>query len=98
MLPRFAQRPLSYPGRGRLKLGSATITVRYTIDEQGETEDASIAVVYELSDAARPRYFDLFATSAQDEVKRYRYTFRDRSGVRCSKRQQHVMRFEFSAF
>ena len=68
------------------------------IDEQGETEDASVAVVYERSDAARPRYFDLFAISAENEVKRYRYTFRDRSSVRCSRRQQLVMRFEFHAF
>ena len=98
LLPRFAHRPLSYPGRGRLKLGSATITVRYMIDAQGETEDASIAVVYERSDAARPRYFDLFAISAQNEVKRYRYVFRDRSSVNCSKRQELVMRFEFNAF
>lgn len=93
--PRFARRPLIYPGGGRLKLGSATITLRYTIDERGETEDDSVAVVYERSGAARPKYFDLFAALARDTVKRYRYDFA--SAADCSKRQQHTLAFEFKA-
>ena len=93
--PRFAKRPLTYPGGGRLKLGSATITLSYTIDERGETEDDSVAVVYERSGAARPKYFDLFAAFARDTVKRYRYDFA--SGAGCSKRQQRTLAFEFKA-
>ena len=97
MLPRFAKRPLIYPGEGRLKLGSATIAVHYTINERGETEDASVAVMYERSDATQPKYFDLFAISAQKEVKRYRYKFMDMSRKGCIKRQQRTTVFEFRA-
>ena len=97
MLPqRFIERPLHYPGGGRLKLGSATITLRYTIDERGRAEDASMAVVYEQSIATRPQYFDLFATSARAVVKRYRYDFVDASEA-CSRRQERTMKFEFKA-
>ena len=93
--PRFVKRPLHYPGGGRLKLGSATITLRYTIDERGRAEDASMAVVYEQSVAARPQYLDLFATSARNAVKRYRYDFVDAGA--CSRRQERTMKFEFKA-
>ena len=93
--PRFARRPLNYPGGGRLQLGSATIVVRYIINERGETENASVAVVYERSDASRPQYFDLFATAAKNEVKRYRYKFIGVPGKECSRRQQRMTVFEF---
>ena len=94
--PRFVKRPLHYPGGGRIKLGSATITLRYTIDERGRAEDASMAVVYEQSIAARPQYFDLFATSARNAVMRYRYHFVDASEA-CTRRQERIMKFEFKA-
>ena len=93
--PRFARRPLNYPGGGRLQLGSATIVVRYIISERGETVNASVDVVYERSHASRPQYFDLFATAAKSEVKRYRYKFIGVPGKGCSKRQQRMTVFEF---
>ena len=97
VLPRrFVERPLRYPGGGGLKLGSATVTLRYTIDERGRVEAASMAVVYEQSVATRPQYFDLFATSARSAVKRYRYRFVDATDT-CSRRQERMMAFEFRA-
>ena len=76
-----------------MNYGSATITVRYSVDETGATVDDQITVVAEESAAQRPRSFDLFADTAMQVVRSWVFEFEDKSA--CSRRQERSIKFEF---
>ena len=95
LLPRFlaqAARDI-YPGRRRMNYGSATIAIRYALDEQGATVNDEISVIPEQSSAARPRSFDLFARTAMQVVRNWVFEFGD-DGT-CRKRQERSIKFQF---
>ena len=95
LLPRFALRAPAYPGRYRADYGSATITLSYTVDDEGNTVDDSVEIVTDASSATRPAFLDMFANEARKEVERYRYEFDELSDDECRKRQRLTARFVF---
>ena len=95
LMPRFALRAPAYPGRYRADYGSATITLSYTVDDEGNTVDDSVEVVADASSATRPAFLDMFADEARKTVERYRYEFDERSDSECRKRQRLTARFVF---
>ena len=97
LLPKFlaeAARDI-YPGRRRMNYGSATVAVRYTLDEQGATVDDEIAVIPEESSAERPRSFDLFARPAMRVVSNWVFEFDTGDEGACRKRQVRSTMFQF---
>lgn len=95
LLPRFTLRAPPYPGRGRVDYGSATITVTYAIDDEGNTVDDSIEVLNEASSATRPTYLNLFAGEARDIARRYRFSFDESSDGPCTRNQRLTTQFRF---
>ncbi len=95
LLPRFLSDAATdiYPGRRRMNYGSATITVRYMLDQEGATIDDEIEVVGDESSVERPRSYDLFAQTAKQVVRNWVYEFEDEAA--CSKRQERVTKFQF---
>ena len=97
LLPKFlaeAARDM-YPGRRRINYGSATIAVRYELDERGTTIDEEIAVIPEESSAKRPRSFDLFARTAMQVVRNWVFEFDTGDESACRKRQERSIMFQF---
>ncbi|MCY3819001.1 MAG: hypothetical protein OXH52_06500 [Gammaproteobacteria bacterium] len=97
LLPRFADAAADiYPGRRRMNYGSATITVRYRLDEDGATVNDEIAVDRDQSSAERPRSFNLFATAAMQVVRNWVFEFENGEQGACSKFQERSTKFQFS--
>lgn len=95
LLPEYTLAAPAYPGRQRVDYGSATITLSYTIDEEGNTADDSMDVLMDASSATRPVYFDLFADEARTLAARYRYRFDESSNGACARRQRRTTQFVF---
>ena len=97
LLPKFLAEAATdiYPGRRRMNYGSATIAVRYTLDEQGSTVDDDIGVIAEESSAERPRSFDLFARTATQVVRNWVFEFDTGNEGACRKRQERSTLFQF---
>ena len=84
-----------YPLRGRRDLGNAAITVRYAVNEAGETIDESVAVVTEQSHANRMRHFNRFVQEALDSVRDWRVTIPDPDTRACTLDLSYVTTFQF---
>ena len=84
-----------YPGGRRMNYGSASIAVRYTVDETGATVDDEVAVVLQESSVQRPRSFDLFADAAMEVVRNWVFEFDGEDEGACSRRHERYIRFEF---
>ena len=89
-----ALRP-EYPNLGRENYGDAEITVRYEIDELGQTVDEDVAVVREKSSAQRSRYFNEFAKAAIAEVRGWSFEFVEADDSPCTKRRTTETVFRF---
>ena len=85
-----------YPRGGRMDFGEAVVAVRYVVDDLGETVDSEIEVVSELSQVDRERYFELFAESALETVRRWRFVFVDPESWSCTRRQSRTTSFHFT--
>ena len=85
-----------YPRRGRINFGDAEITVRYLVDESGETVDEEVSVVPERSSADQTRYFNLFARAALGKVRTWKFSFADPNEQSCRKRQTRTTSFAFN--
>lgn len=95
LLPRFrAEAADIYPGGRRMNYGSATVTIRYSLDRSGATVDYQIAMVPEESSAQRPRSLELFADTAMDVVRNWVFEFEGEEGT-CSRQQERSIQFEF---
>lgn len=79
--------------RGRAQYARASIVVRYALNDEGETIDAEVVAVPELSTSDPPDFIDQFSESAQDLVRLWRYEFDD--AAPCVKRQQRSTQIEF---
>lgn len=87
----------SYPRRGRIDYGSAVITVRFAVDEAGNTVDEEVAVLPERSKADQPRHFDRFAQAVIKQVQSWSVQFPNREELSCSMAQQAsiTVRFDY---
>ena len=84
-----------YPRRGNIDLGSARVTVRYLVDEQGQTVNDQVSLDPERSTADHDRYFQLFAQAALDEVRSWSFSFVDQNSESCIRRQMRSTSFDF---
>ena len=82
-----------YPGGRRVNYGSAVITVRYALDDQGETVDDETAVVGDSSNATRPRFLDALASDTVELVKNWEFDFSQ--GNACTKPQVQTAVFRY---
>jgi len=85
-----------YPQGGRWDVGDARMTVRYVLDEQGETVDSEVEVIAERSSAERTRYFRDFAGEAVRTVRSWVFRFNDPNDGSCRRRQTRETSFTFS--
>ena len=85
----------AYPNRGGGNYGDAVITVRYVVDEAGETVDEEVAVVAEQSSADRIRFFNRFARAAVEKVRSWTFSFAEPNDQSCTKRRTSVTSFKF---
>ena len=85
-----------YPRRGRIDYGNAVVTVRFAVDEAGDTVDEEVVVIREQSRADQPRHFDRFAQAVIEQVQRWSVEFPDGEELSCSMVQQAsiTVRFE----
>ena len=85
-----------YPRGGRMNFGNAKVTVRYIVDDLGETVDQQVHVLRESSQADRERYFELFAESAVETVQEWKFGFAIPDGQSCTRRQHRTTSFRFT--
>ena len=83
--PEFATGPDFYPGGERVNYGGAIITVRYTLNAEGETVDDETAVVGDSSNATRPRFLDVLSRDTVELVNGWEFAFTQ--GDACAKPQ-----------
>lgn len=91
-----------YPARrsatGERSVGSASIFVAFTVDDDGSVMEDDLAVDVERSQVQYPRYFTRFADAAKDTVLQYRFAFAEPEDGTCTRRQRTnvVIRFRDS--
>ncbi len=91
--PEFATGGDFYPGGERVNYGGAVITVRYTLNEQGETVDDETAVVGDSSNATRPRFLDALARDTVELVRGWEFAFTQ--GAACTEPQVQTAIFRY---
>lgn len=84
-----------YPLQGRRDFGDAIITVRYAVDEAGETIDEEIAVVRDRSSADRTRFFNRFAQEALDSVRNWKFSVAEQDSRSCAMDVSYVTTIRF---
>ena len=100
LLPKYLTEAATdiYPKQRGMNLnyGSATIAVRYVLDEEGATINDEIVVMSEESSVERPRAFGLFARIAREVVRSWVFQFDgDQREGSCSRRQERTTTFQF---
>ncbi len=91
--PEFATGGDFYPGGRRVNYGGAVITVRYTLNERGETVDDETAMVEDSSNATRPRFRDALARDTVELVRGWEFAFTQ--GAACTKPQVQTAIFRY---
>ena len=86
----------NYPRGGSVDAGNATMVVRYTLNEQGETIDDEVETVTERSSADSNRWFPEFAREAVQTVKKWTFRFQDTNGGSCIRHQTLETTFHFA--
>ena len=84
-----------FPPSVRWIYASATIVVRYVVDESGNTVDNLITVLDEGSTADPPSYLGRFRDHVEDVVSDWEFDFED-PGVPCTRRQELTTAIDFS--
>lgn len=92
---RFVGSEPEYPSRARARFASARITVRYILDEQGNTVDSAVSVDENQSQSSPEFFFDQFASNARDYVMRLEFDFEDMGA--CTRRQEGTIAVNFQA-
>ncbi len=93
--PGFDRWQPEYPLQGRRDFGDAVITVRYAIDEAGETIDEETAVVRDRSSAAVTRHFNRFAQVALDSVRDWKFSIAQQDSMPCARDVSYVTTIRF---
>ncbi len=84
----------AYPQRGRTDLGTASVAIRYVVDDEGETPDDEVRPIAERSSAAIERHLDLFVESAVAAVQQW--SFEIAGADACVFPVEQATTFEFS--
>ncbi len=84
-----------YPPNVRWVYASATIAVRYVVDERGATIDDEVIALPDISTANPAEYLDRFAEHARSIVAAWEFNFEDGGGD-CQRRQERTSAIEFS--
>ena len=88
-----------YPARrgatGERSVGSASMFVTFTVDDDGSVTEDDLAVDVERSQVQQSRHFTRFANAAKDTVLQYRFAFTEPEDGTCTRRQRTniVIRF-----
>lgn len=90
---RFANAQPKYPRRWVDRFATATMVVRFVVDEEGNTVDAEVAVDRERSVANPEVSFDDFAGSAGDWVSLWEFDFDETPA--CTRRQALERQFDY---
>ena len=85
---------VEYPPNIRWAYAHATITVRYVVDEAGNTVDDAVTIMEEESTAEPPAYLRRFGDHARRVVGTWRYDFED-TDEPCTRRQELTTKIEF---
>lgn len=93
--PGFDRWQPEYPLQGRTDFGDAVITVRYAVDEAGETIDEETAVVRDRSNAAVTRHFNRFARVALDSVRGWKFSIAQQDSQPCARDVSYVTTIRF---
>ena len=84
-----------YPPNMRWAHASATIAVRYVVDEDGNTVDELVAVLPESSTSDPDIYLDRFGEHARNMVSAWEFNFKDLDAP-CTRRQARTTTIKFS--
>ena len=91
---RFVGVEPEFPRSPRARYASATMVVRFLVDEEGRTVDSAVEVARDESAVTPEVFFDSFAESARDLVTRWEFDFEETEA--CTRRQQMTTQFEFA--
>ena len=84
-----------YPQGGTFDFGNARITVRYVVDELGQTVDDEVVFMRESSSWTRSRYLRLFTRESIRTVQEWAYVFPEGNDESCTRRQVRSVSFVF---
>ena len=93
--PRFQGRT-EFPPSVRWIYASATIAVRFVVDDNGNTIDNSITILEEGSTADPPSYLDRFGDHVRNIASTWEFVFQD-AGVPCARRQEVTTAIDFTS-
>ena len=85
---------IGYPPNMRWAYASATIALRFVVDEAGETVDDAVTVMEAESTAEPPAYLGRFGDHARRLVNTWQYDFED-TDEPCTRRQEVTTQIEF---
>lgn len=94
--PRFHSRIAAYPGGNRIDYGSATIVVRFTLDDLGETVPGTVQVLNDRSSVEQPAYLNLFSQQVLNLVGTWEFDFAEGEAGTCTRSQQLTTQFRFA--
>ena len=92
---RYRDLEADYPSI-RNRYSTASIVVRFVVDDSGQTVDNEVAMVTEGSTAEPPQFLEDFGESAVDLVRLWRFDFLDENDENCTKRQERTTRLDFT--
>ena len=96
--PRFEgvlPEPPRLPSRAAERLATATIAVRYMVDEQGATVDNEVSIVESQSTVNPPAFLPQFSASARELVEEWEFDFMPTADANCTRQQELTVRFRF---
>ena len=89
--------PPRLPSRAAERLATATIAVRYVVDEQGATVDSEVAIVESESTVNPPAFLPQFSASARELVEDWEFDFMPTADANCARQQELTVRFRFGS-
>ena len=98
--PRFEgvlPEPPRLPSRAAERLATATIAVRYVVDEQGATVDSEVAIVESQSTVNPPAFLPQFSASSRELVEQWEFDFMPTADANCTRQQELTVRFRFGS-
>lgn len=96
--PRFEgvlPEPPRLPSRAAERLATATIAVRYMVDEQGATMDGEVSIVEAETTVNPPAFLPQFSASARELVEQWEFDFMPTADASCTRQQELTVRFRF---
>ena len=89
--------PPRLPSRAAERLATATIAVRYMVDDQGATVDSEVSIVESETTVNPPAYLPQFSASARELVEEWEFDFMPTADANCTRQQELTVRFRFGS-